>query len=705
MRNFKLFLLAFLLPLNSYAQECFNAGLEDGTLSGYDTYRGKILENGTLVIENPELNENQHRVMHKSEGFDPIAALRCTVNKMLPVVSEGAGQYALRLGNPQSGANAERVVLSFTVTPELTFFLLRYAVILNDPDHDAFEQPRFEMRILDENGAVFPCGEYQVRAAENIPGFESCQSNWKVRPWTTVGFELQSFLGQEIQIEILTSDCAQGGHAGYAYLDVSCQPLEIKLDGYCPGNTDATMSVTDGFVDYQWSTGANTNAINIQNPLPGTNYQVTVTSATGCTLVLENTIPDLEEIPQPVFETVADRTFCRDTAFLFQPQGDYLNEIYSPTFGQSATSFLLDTRDNNHYTFITSDKFGCHSDTLAFSLNIAPPSIVSSVKEPLCAGDATGTIEIVAESDFMPISYFWNTGSTTPDVSNLEAGTYQVTIIDNLNCSNTANFTLTTPDSLELSLTEASPIICAGDATAVLEIFTEGGVAPYLYHLNNQLFAIPFMDNLSAGTYTILVQDANECTIENRMIIQEPLPMEVTSFSEPVDCYGGADGEIGLTIRGGAPSYDIAWSDARYNGQTSMSKMPAGTYTATITDALGCEMEAAVTVLQPPFNKDCGTYIPNVFSPNGDGQNDIFYVAGSTTGIAVENMEIYNRWGELVFKKSTDCTGINNADCGWTGLINGRESAPVGTYLYQISIRFEEVAEPVLFTGDVQLLR
>ena len=122
MRNFKLYLLAFLLPLNSYAQDCFNAGLEDGTLSGYETYRGKILEDGTVIIDNPTFNENQHRVMHISEGFDPIAELHCTINKMLPVVPDGGGQYTLRLGNGQSGSKAERVVLSFTVTPELSFF-------------------------------------------------------------------------------------------------------------------------------------------------------------------------------------------------------------------------------------------------------------------------------------------------------------------------------------------------------------------------------------------------------------------------------------------------------------------------------------------------------------------------------------------------------------------------------------------------------
>jgi len=703
-RNFIHSLIVILLPLTSYSQDCFNAGLEDGTLSGYETYRGQILEDGTVIIDNPNLNENQHRVMHISEGFDPIAELNCIENKMLPVVPNDGGQYTLRLGNGQSGANAERVVLSFKVTPQLNFFLLRYAVILNDPDHAAFEQPRFELRILDESGGLFPCGEYQVRAAENIPGFESCSGGWRVRPWTTVGFELQSFLGQEIQIEILTTDCSQGGHAGYAYLDVTCQPLEIKLEGYCPGNTDATMSVTDGFVDYQWSTGERTNAINIPNPLAGTNYQVTVTSATGCTLVMDSTIPDLEEVPKPVFVEVPNRTFCRDTAFWFQPKGEFLNEIFSPTLGHTADSFLLEVESISAYTFITTDKFGCSSDSLEFSLSIAPPKIDISTDDLSCSGDTDGGIRLKVQSDFAPITYQWNNGHTTDQLTNLIAGTYEVTIIDGLNCSNSASIILSEPPPLSLELIESNPIICAGSGTGAIEIFTEGGVTPYTFQMGNQQVTLPIIDQLSAGSYTISAIDFNGCEIKQSIQIQEPLPLTVRSSTAPVSCYGDTDGVIEISVDGGMPKYDITWNDVQYNGQMSMPKMAAGTYTATITDDLGCEIEETVTIFQPPFNKDCGTYIPNVFSPNGDGNNDVFYVAGSNRGVAVEKMEIYNRWGELVFQKPTNCQAIGDPNCGWSGLMMNGE-APVGTYIYLIAVRFVGMPDPVLFSGDVQLLK
>lgn len=123
-----------------HAQPVFDAGFESGTTAAWLTYTGQINSDGSLEINTPGPDTSRHRVMHISEGFDPIAEMECDTNKTLRVVPVGGGQYALRLGNSKSGSQAERVVLKFTVTPGLTFFLLRYAVILQDPDHDFFQQ-------------------------------------------------------------------------------------------------------------------------------------------------------------------------------------------------------------------------------------------------------------------------------------------------------------------------------------------------------------------------------------------------------------------------------------------------------------------------------------------------------------------------------------------------------------------------------------
>ena len=704
MRKLTLYLLANLIPFCSYAQNCLNAGFEDGTLSGYTTYLGNISANGKVTIETAGSNDQQHKVMNISEGFDPIAELFCEVNKELPVVPDGAGEYTLRLGNAQSGAKAERVLLNFTVKPELTFFLLRYAVILNDPNHAPFEQPRFELRILDENGRVFPCGEYQVRAAENIPGFESCGGDWRVRPWTTVGFELQSFLGQNIQIEILTTDCAQGGHAGYAYLDVSCQPLEINLEGYCPDNTDATMRVTDGFIKYEWNTGATTNSINIQNPIAGTPYQVTVTSATGCELVLKDTIPNIEASPKPVFASAPDLSFCRDTAIWFQPKGQHLTNVFSPTLEKTAESFLLTAAGTTDYTFIATDSYGCQSDTLQFGITIAPPTITSSIESLECAGDANGQIQLEVASDFLPIRYKWDSGHSTAAIANLTKGTYTVTITDDIHCTNTATFTISSPDSLKLDLFEMNPVICHDAADGMVSISTKGGIPPYALEMNNKTYFTTEIDNLLAGNYTFYVMDANGCATNNNIQITNPPPINIAATSTATTCFGDTDGTINLSIEGGRPNYRVSWQDAPTADETIRTELPAGEYITTITDALGCSVTKKVTVFEPPFDKDCATFIPNSFSPNIDGVNDAFYVVGSRNGIRVESLDIYNRWGELVFKNAPNCQEIGNADCGWSGVIGGQD-APIGVYIYRIAISFPRVSTPVVYTGTVQLIR
>ena len=221
-----------------FAQNCFDSDFESGTVGGYVTHHGKVDEQGNLTFSVEELHPEQHKIMSIEDGFDPITQDFCLTNKEMPVVDLNAGRYSLRLGNSFGGARTSKVVLSFDVTSSTSFFLLKYAVVIEDPMHEHFEQPRFEMYIKDEQGDVLECGEYIVTAAADLDGFEQC-GEWRVLPWTTAGFELSSYIGQAINIEIITTDCTLGGHGGYAYIDASCKPLELTLDGYCPDSASA----------------------------------------------------------------------------------------------------------------------------------------------------------------------------------------------------------------------------------------------------------------------------------------------------------------------------------------------------------------------------------------------------------------------------------------------------------------------------------
>lgn len=583
--------------LNAQSENCDNAGFEFGTVNGYSTFVGEIEGNGAVIVNTPGIDPDRHRIMHISEGVDPIAALHCATNTELPVVPQGAGQYSMRLGNAFTGAEAERVILDLTVTEENSFFLLSYAVVLQDPGHPEHQQPRFELRILDENDQVFPCGVYEVRAAENIEGFENC-GGWRVRPWTTAGFELQSYIGQNIKIEILTTDCSQGGHAGYAYFDASCQPLELRLNGYCPGTTSAEIYATEGFEEYAWSTGDTTNVISIENPIAGTEYSVTLTSATGCTLVLTDTLPTIEEVSAPIFNNVSDTSICPGNSFWFMPTGQNLDEVFSPTLGFSADSFLIAPQSSIDYVFLASDEYGCSSDTIIYTVTVSDSSttiLVSSViiDSTKCFDSQDGSINIMSNA----ISYLWLDGSTSSFLSDLEAGSYIVKMFDEYGCFAERSYEVESPSELILN-SELINVSCFGAADGSIEVFPQGGSAPY-YNAANDTVVVVLLDSLTSGPYEVEVTDNNGCLIATNLTINQPDSIALSMSQDSVRCFGEMNGASIVNAMGGTPPYLYLWSDNNMQTLPQAFNIPTGIYSVTITDDKGCVKSDSVQVEEP----------------------------------------------------------------------------------------------------------
>ena len=616
-------------PIATWSQQCFNAGLETATLDGYATYLGRIRADGQVIIQDPGSNPERHRVMHISEGVDPIAQTYCTLNSQMPVVAPGGGQYALRLGNSRAGSEAERVVLSFTVTPELTFFLLRYAVVLNDPAHEPFEQPRFELRILDATGEVFPCGEYQVRAAENIPGFETCESGWRVRPWTTAGFELQSFLGQTIQIEILTTDCSQGGHAGYAYLDATCQPLEINLEGYCPDRSSAFLEVTEGFSSYLWNTGETTSSIEIRNPEPGTEYAVTVTSATGCNLVLRDTLPELMELPPPVFDPLPDTTVCSGSQLWVRPTGKNLYNVFCRELGYEADSFLLMSGLANTCTFIASDRYKCRYDSVRMEVGVYTPEVRADIRPPTCAGDADGRILLEGAGNTELRAFAWANGADEGLIQGLVAGNYAVTVTDARRC--TLSTTLHVPSLPQLAggAPSTDSTTCFGGSDGRIVLAPRGGLPPYSYYLAGHNPRGSIIDSLPAGSYEIEVEDSLGCRVRLLAEIDEPTPLTITTRVDSVTCFGGSDGRIEVMAAGGAPGYQYRFWSAGGQPVSGAAGLAAATYRVEVIDQKYCTANTEVEVHEPAAVESVLESIPASCHDSEDGQMTVRALGGS----------------------------------------------------------------------------
>jgi gliding motility-associated-like protein len=470
-------------------------------------------------------------------------------------------------------------------------------VLLEDPDHEPFEQPRFELNIRDEQGNLLPCGEYKVRAAASIPGFESCDDTWRVRPWTTAGFELQSFLGTTIQIEILTTDCSRGAHAGYAYIDASCRPLELILDGYCEESPTATYLVTPGFDAYHWNTGETTSSITIQNPVAGTVYEVTVTSSTGCTLVLKDTLPTIFEVPIPDFNELRDTVLCKGESLWIKPGGDHIAYVNSVELDYQADSFFVKPDQTTIYHFYTKDIYGCMSDTVSMKVEVVDLNFDLIVDKP-CGNIGVGTIEMIPTSGIPPFTFYVNginQGNTSvfPDIP---LGAYELRLVDSIGCEVKENYTLNGHPVPHFNSLDIVPTTC-GKPNGSIEVFPTGSSTPLMYALNQGTFqSFNKFLSLDSGTYVVHVMNAFGCRDSAEATIAWfEAPGFVSVVSDSTTC-GANNGSIIATAQGGLGDLRYSLNNLSYQSNTMFSGLSAGNYTVYVKDEGGCIEKTQIEV-------------------------------------------------------------------------------------------------------------
>jgi gliding motility-associated-like protein len=243
------------------------------------------------MTSGPQIVPGRHTIITEST-LDPN-----TCNN-LPTIFPGS-DYSIRLGNDSVRSRSESLHYRMTVDPNNPLFIYRYAVVLEDPGHPHEEQPAFELSVLDSNGNLIDrdCGYYRVVSTSNLPGFRDCNNGRVVyKDWASVGIDLSAFANQDLTLVFTTTDCGYGAHYGYAYFEpMQCRPFELDTSDFCPGES-INLSAPDGF-SYDWSNGATTRGITVNNPVPGDTYTCTLTSLVNytCKITLSYTIPVFQE--------------------------------------------------------------------------------------------------------------------------------------------------------------------------------------------------------------------------------------------------------------------------------------------------------------------------------------------------------------------------------------------------------------------------
>ena len=207
-----------------------------------------------------------------------------------------------------------------------------------------------------------------------------------------------------------------------------------------------------------------------------------------------------------------------------------------------------------------------------------------------CFGLSNGTATAEATNGTPPYTYMWSNGGTTSTISNLNAGTFSVTVTDANSATAEGSVTLTEPTRVTATITD--PEQCVGPYTIAAE--PQGGVVPYTYNwstgADTRGISIP------AGDYCVTVVDANLCGYVACTTISED-PPTVTLVEVDAQCNGSDDGAITATPAGGIAPYTYEWSNGQ-TGQTITGLAP-GPYRVTLTDNRGCTATATTLIEEP----------------------------------------------------------------------------------------------------------
>ena len=264
----------------------------------------------------------------------------------LPFLPPGENRV-IRLGNDHSDREAEAISYRFTVDYFKSILLLKFAVVLEDPNHDSSEQPRFVVKVTNSNNQlVEECAQYDVTAAGNIPGFNS-QGNVRWRPWTNLGIDLSPYIGQEVVVEFITYDCDQGAHFGYAYFTATCIENHLSFVE-CEGR-DVTLTAPDDFLYYLWDDGSTSQTNDYYVEGQSLDVACRIVSATGCQFTLNAHITVEDNLPTEdiiVYDTVCLGDPYHENYFDLPPQMDkgdfiFLNTLFDVNLCSDDTDITL----------------------------------------------------------------------------------------------------------------------------------------------------------------------------------------------------------------------------------------------------------------------------------------------------------------------------------------------------------------------------
>lgn len=410
---------------------------------------------------------------------------------------------------------------------------------------------------------------------------------------TTLSDDLTNYSGE--WVTVLATD-ANMTMADGAY---SAPPFTFQISttaAPCPAMGSASVTVSGGASPYTYVwTDANANVVGTGNPLtaPAGDYDVTVTDANGCVFSTAQTWDSLfiASVAPFSFDLLTTQASCTNgTASIANITGSG-TPPYSYSWSNNANSQSINNLVAGYYTATVTDALGC---SLVQSAYISQnPQIIANVTptNATCTQN-DGALIAFGAGGTPPYSYSWSNGPNTQSQTNVAPGSYIVTVTDANGCIGTgySYINATTPIAVTYSTTASSCTAPTGSASLTIT----GGQAPYT--VSWATFPVQTgttISNVPAGSYTFAITDANGCT-QNGTVPVPPASVIYANLAVTDASCIQANGAITATPTGGTAPYSYQWNNSATTA--SVTGLPTGSYSVTITDANGCNVTKYTSV-------------------------------------------------------------------------------------------------------------
>lgn len=274
------------------------------------------------------------------------------------------------------------------------------------------------------------------------------------------------------------------------------------------------------------------------------------------------------------------------------------------------------------------------------TITVAPLVANYNVTHVTCFGGNNGKIQTSVSGGTLPYSFNWSNGSTTPDLINIPAGNYLLTITDGKGCSWSDTIIVNQPPQMVVNISKQD-VSCYGYSNGSAMAIVNGGTPPYTYNWSNGS-TMPSISNALAGTYYVTIRDANNCQVVSFININQPNLLTInTSVTHPT-CVYSCNGSVLLNISGGTPPYQVT--------PTNLNNLCPGNYHIVVIDTNNCTQTTTVVL-------NAQTNIQNNVILNNSSLQVCYHATVTLTGTNPTGSGMFN----FLWQTSTDGVNWTNA--------------------------------------------